>query len=176
MRSCEGDGKGGGRVLESPPFQRDSFEMNSFFSLSRALPLRGSFQDQLHTFYFCLSAPKQGMGFCKSFLEPDCFDTVVFSISPEQTSLPFRLFHSEMIPFSNSVLDTTQRHCNPHWLLGKEEVKKKTLLKIDCKLYLKQFSEKQWLRRLWARTAGRKPSHFSFKAQLPVAVSRPHIS
>lgn len=44
-----------------------------------------------------------------------------------QNRLLFHLsyFTSEMIPFSNSVLDTTQRHCNPHWLLGNEEVKKK---------------------------------------------------
>lgn len=103
----------------------------------------------------------QEMDFCKSFLETYCFDTMIFNILPKQISFPFRLFHCEMIPFSNSVLNTMQIHCNSHWLSGKEEEKK--LLKMEYKLYLKQFSEKNWLWRLWARTAGSKPSRFPFQ-------------
>lgn len=155
----------------------------SFFLLvskSPARPFTGSLGTSSTDSMQCFETIKE-MDFCKSFLETYCFDTVIFSILPKQISLPFRLLHCEMIPFSNSVLKTMQRHCSPHWLSGEEKERKKKknekrLLKTEYKLYLKQFSENQWLQRLWARTAGSKPSHFPFKAWLPVAFSRPHIS
>ena len=63
------------------------------------------------------------MGFCKSFLEADCFDTANFSILPKQISPPFSLFRHEMTLFNNSVLDTTPGHSNSHQLSEREEAK-----------------------------------------------------
>ena len=87
-------------------------------------PCTGWFQDQFHRFSFALVLwNNKEMGSCKSFLEADCFDTVNFSISPKQISLPFSLFHHEMTPFSNSVLHTTPGHCNSCRLPEREEAK-----------------------------------------------------
>ena len=103
----------------------EALKMSPFLFLRRSpalLSQAGSRISSADCFALVLWNNKE-MGSCKSFLEADCFDTVNFSILPKQISPPFSLFHHEMTPFSNSVLDTTPGHCNSRRLSEREEAK-----------------------------------------------------